>query len=322
MRVSVVVPTFRRPELLSRCLTALVAQDLDAVEFEILVADDAADEDTRFQVRTFAESTRLAIVYVPVSGQHGPAAARNAGWRAAGADIFAFTDDDCVPQPGWLAAGLKALDADSTHAAVAGQVKVPLLAQPTDYERDTAGLASAQFVTASCFCRRWALEAVGGFDERFRAAWREDSDLQFTLLEAGFRSGRSPTAVVVHPLRPAPWGVSLRQQRKVVYDALLYKKHPNLYRQQIRRWPRWDYYATVAALAAAGCLGVAGLAMPSLVAAGLWAILMGQFVVRRLRGATRRPSRVAEMVITSALIPTLASFWRIYGAVKFRVAFF
>jgi GT2 family glycosyltransferase len=322
MRVSVVVPTYRRRQLLARCLAALAAQDFPPDECEIIVADDAASEETRLQVGEFARTAGPAVVYAPVTAAHGPAAARNLGWRAARGEVIAFTDDDCVPAVGWLAAGVAALEADPTAEAVSGQVVVPLPQEPTDYQRDAAGLATAEFVTANCFCRRAALATVGGFDERFRAAWREDSDLQFTLLEAGARIVKVPAAVVVHPLRPAPWGVSLRQQRKVFYDALLYKKHPELYRARIRRRPRWDYYATVASAGAAAALAAAGLVLPALAAAGAWVALTGRFAARRLRGTCSAPLHVAEVVVTSALIPGLASFWRLYGAAKFRVPFF
>src|SRR5690606_10619854 len=105
--------------------------------------------------------------------------------------------------------------------------------------------ATAEFVTANCFVRRTVLEAVGGFDERFRAAWREDSDLHFVMLERGLKLMKVPAAVVVHPVRPARWGVCLRIQRKSQYDALLYKKHPELYRRRIGPNRPRDYYAIV-----------------------------------------------------------------------------
>src|SRR5690348_17598480 len=98
---------------------------------------------------------------------------------------------------------------------------MPLPVMPTDYERNESGLERAEFITANCFVRRGVLERLSGFDESFRMPWREDSDLHFRLLEAGFRVARAEDAIVVHPVRPAPWGVSLRQQKKVVFDALL-----------------------------------------------------------------------------------------------------
>ncbi len=248
-RVSVVVPTYRRPDRLDRCLAALAAQRLEPSAYEVLVADDADDEATRRQVEGWAARSIAAVHYLAVTGPHGPAAARNLGWRRAVGAIIAFTDDDCLPDPGWLAAGLAALDGGAVAAT--GRVVVPLPESPTDYERDAAGLEGAEFVTANLFCRRDALAAVGGFDERFAVAWREDSDLHFALLERGGRIVAAPDAVVVHPVRPSPWGVSLRQQRKGQFDALLYKKHPALYRRRIRPGPPWDYYAIVAATAPA-----------------------------------------------------------------------
>ena len=74
--------------------------------------------------------------------------------------------------------------------------------RPTDYELDAAGLASAEFATANVFVERAALMRIGGFDERFTSAWREDSDLQFALIEAGFVLARADDAVVLIPFGP------------------------------------------------------------------------------------------------------------------------
>src|SRR5689334_4631030 len=134
MRVSIVVPTFRRPDLLDRCLAALVLQDFDPAEFEIVVADDAASERTRRQVERWAACYAIAIVYTTPEPAHGPAAARNAGWRAARGAIVAFTDDDCIPTQRWLKEGVAALGRGA--AAASGRVVVPLPDDPTDYDRD------------------------------------------------------------------------------------------------------------------------------------------------------------------------------------------
>src|SRR4051794_14295632 len=111
MRVSVVVPTYRRPELLDRCLAALASQDFDTSEYEIVVADDAASEATRRQVEVWVGQSPAPMRYIPVTATQGPAGARNAGWRSARGEIIAFTDDDCLPDPGWLAAGVTAVSA-------------------------------------------------------------------------------------------------------------------------------------------------------------------------------------------------------------------
>jgi GT2 family glycosyltransferase len=319
--VSVVVPTYHRPELLARCLAALVGQNLDSHDYEIIVADDAASEATRQQVEELGTHGGVVIRYVPVTGSHGPAAARNAGWKAAHGPIIAFTDDDTLPDAGWLAAGLAALDADPELAAVTGRTVVPLPEAPTDYERNESGLETSEFLTANCFCRRDVLASLGGFDERFRAAWREDSDLHFALLQNGRRIARATAAVVVHPVRPAPWAVSLKQQRKVQYDALLYKKHRELYRQRIRVRPPWRYYVAVLALLTGAVFLTLGYVAVGAMALVVWAGLTLEFCLRRLRGNVHTPRHIAEMALTSALIPPLSIFWRLYGAARFRVCF-
>jgi glycosyltransferase involved in cell wall biosynthesis len=320
--VSVVVPTCRRPDLLARCLSALAAQDLERDAFEVVVADDAADDATRRLVEQ-QRAVGMTARYIPVQGAHGPAAARNVGWRAAAGGVIAFTDDDCLPTPGWLRVGLAACAAGAD--AVAGRVVMPLAwancRRPTDYERNAALLAEAGFVTANCFVRRDVLAACGGFDERFEVAWREDSDLLATLLATGRHVVDAPDAVVTHLVRPAHWGVSLSQQRKSMYNALLYRKHPDFYRTRIQAAPPWRYYRIVAALVFAWV----GMAVGSRRVAGgatlIWAALTGRFCAERLRHTSHAPAHVAEMVVTSALIPPLALFWRLRGAARYRVWF-
>jgi glycosyltransferase involved in cell wall biosynthesis len=314
-RVSVVVPTHGRPALLARCLDALAAQTLPIADYEVIVVSDGPDARTRECV----DSSARAVRHLTLPRRSGPAAARNAGWRAAKGKIVAFTDDDTVPHPGWLAEGLTALAAG--YDAVTGRIVMPLPRVPTDYERDAARLAEAEFVTANCFVKLEMLETVGGFDERFKLAWREDSDLHFALLARGAVVGRAPRALVVHPVRPAPWGVSLTQQRKILFDALLYKKHRRLYRERIRRAPRLDYYAAVAALLAAVTALALGLTAAAAGAGAAWLALTLRLARRRLAGTRHDWRGVGEMLATSAAIPLLAVFWRAVGAVRYRVVF-
>ncbi|TDF66119.1 glycosyltransferase family 2 protein [Cupriavidus sp. L7L] len=320
--VSVVIPTWRRPALLARCLQALCAQRLPPQSYEIIVADDGCEARIERLVALMASRHPAhALRYVAVSGTQGPSGARNAGWRRAASAVIAFTDDDTVPDPHWLREGCAALARQPECCAVAGAVEVPLPPRPTDHERDTGGLAQAEFVTANCFVRREALRRIGGFDERFTRAWREDSDLQFRLMNEVCPVGRAPRAVVVHPVRPAAWGSSIAAQAKVYYDALLYKKHPRLYRQRIRRTPPWHYYVAVLALLAAPVALLAGAPRVAAGAGLLWLALTVSFCLRRLRGTALTPAHVAEMALTSVLIPPLSLFWRLRGALAFRVVF-
>ncbi len=323
VEVSVVLPTFHRPELLERCLRALLAQTLAPERFEILVVDDGHDDLTRGQVEALAAHAPLPrLRYLRPASGRGPAVARNAGWRAAAAPLVAFTDDDTQPDPGWLREGLAELAAHADWVAAAGRVSVPCDARrrPTDHELMTRGLESAEFVTANAFVRREALARIDGFDERFRRAWREDSDLQFRLQQLG-PVGRAPGAVVCHPVRPERWGVSLRQQRNVFFDALLHRKHPRLYRRCVRAVPPWDYYAIVALTLAVPWLALAGRPRDTGLALAAAALLVLRLTLRRLRATSRHPAHVLEMLATSAAIPFLSVYWRLRGAWHFRTPF-
>ncbi|RZT42478.1 glycosyltransferase family 2 protein [Cupriavidus agavae] len=320
--VSVVIATFRRPDLLRRCLLALCAQRMDRRGFEVIVADDGCEPRIADLVAGLAAAhPGLALRYTAVVRTQGPAGARNAGATLARGELLAFTDDDTIPSPDWVREGYLALAALPAWCAAAGRVVVPLPQRPTDHERDTGGLAEAEFVTANCFVRRSAFERVGGFDERFTRAWREDSDLQFRLEQQVGPVGRIGGAVVEHPVRPARWGSSAAAQARVFFDALLFKKHPRLYRARIRRVPPWDYYAIVlAALVAIGAT-LAGSVQVAAMAGTVWLVLTGAFCLRRLRGASWTLPHVLEMLATSIVIPPLSLYWRLRGALAFRTGF-
>ncbi|MEZ2352448.1 glycosyltransferase family 2 protein [Caballeronia sp. RCC_10] len=319
--VSVVVPTYQRPDMLERCLRAIIAQDYDKTRYEIIVCDDGPDDATRSRVASLARECEQGprIRYVPVTATQGPAGARNAGWRASGAAWIAFTDDDTIPDPQWLASGVAELRAGAD--AVSGRIVVPLGPRPTDYEQDAAGLAHTEFATANTFVTRSALKRVGGFDARFTSAWREDSDLQFKLMRTGADIVRSEHAIVLHPVRPARWGVSLSQQKKSQFDALLYKKHRTLFKERIRSTPPLLYYAILAVVVIALLAFVNGNATLGLLGLEVWLALSAWFCLKRLKTTALTRTHILEMAWTSLWIPFLSIYWRLYGAVKFRVLF-
>ncbi|WKB54300.1 glycosyltransferase family 2 protein [Eleftheria terrae] len=322
LRVSVVIPTYKRPQLLMRCLEALVDQSFEPSAYEIIVVDDGQTDDTEAAVAQLAELTRGSpeIRYLRPEGTRGPAAARNRGWRAAESAVIAFTDDDTIPDRDWLRYGMLAMTMD--RAAAWGRVVVPTADDPpTDHEKNTRGLENAEFVTANAFVRRDALEAVGGFDERFKRAWREDADLYFSLLQRFGTVDPVPAALVIHPVRPAPWGVSVMQQANMFFDALLYKKHPRHYRELIRRMPPWRYYLIVTCAIGALVCALGGSPVLALLLGMVACGFIGAFAWQRLRDTSHRPRHVAEMVLTSVAIPFLSVFWRLAGALRFRVPF-
>lgn len=116
MRVSVVIPTYKRPESLARCLDALDRQERPPAETLVVVRGE--DGASREIVRRRAKPVQL----VPVQ-RAGVVAAMNAGIDASSGDLVALTDDDAAPRPDWLARMVAAYegDPDARMAAVGGR---------------------------------------------------------------------------------------------------------------------------------------------------------------------------------------------------------
>src|SRR3954471_8675261 len=249
-RSSVVVPTVGRPSL-DVLLDALAAAPGPRPAELILVDDRPTGTPLR------PERAGLPPVRVVRTGGGGPARARNLGWRTARTKWIAFLDDDVVPDPDWyqrLEKDLAALAPDV--AGSQGRVRVPLPEgrRPTDWERGTAGLATSSWITADLAYRRAALAAVGGFDERFPRAFREDSDLALRIMDTGARLVRGRRRIT-HPVRPVDGGVSLRVQAGNADDVLMRRLHGRDWRQRadapLGRRPQ-HLALTLAGLAAVG----------------------------------------------------------------------
>lgn len=178
-RISVVVPTRDRPELLQRCLAALEKQ---TVPVEIVVIEDKEGR--------------------------GPAWARNEGVRRAQGDVICFTDDDCAPFPGWaealakpILAGKAQATAGPTHMA-AGATAADLAWEAiVSYLQEQAakpGTSSPGFAaTANLACARRLMEELP-FDESFPAAAGEDRDWAERAARQGAVPLLTPQALILH----------------------------------------------------------------------------------------------------------------------------
>lgn len=320
MKISVVIATYKRPQLMARCLQSLRRQDFDAEAYEIIVVSDGPDAATEEVCKAENANEAVRLQYFSLPRKKGPAAARNLGWRQAGSALIVFTDDDCIASPAWLKDIWKNY-AGEALIAFSGQLSVPLERVPTDYEKNASRLEAASFITANCGSTRAALEQVQGFDERFGLAWREDSDLEFKLLEARIPVIKIDGALVVHPVREAGWGVSIREQKKCLYNALLYKKFPALYREKIGSAPLWNYYMMIIFFLLFLVSVYSGRRTAALLFFSAWSCLVARFTAKRLKGTSRSWRHVLEMMVTSMVIPFLSVYWTLYGAKKFRVLF-
>jgi HAD superfamily hydrolase (TIGR01662 family) len=311
---TVVVPTIGRARLAD-----LVARvDAEPRPCAIVVVDDR-----RNPTQPLSLPSTVTPVRVLPSGGGGPAAARNAGWRAAESEWVAFLDADVVPTEDWNAQLVR--DLHGLPQSVAGsqaQLHVPLPPdrRPTDEERRTTSLAGAPWITADMAYRRAALLATGGFDERFPRAFREDSDLALRMVRAGSSivRGRRPTT---HPLvARGGWRGTLRAQAGNADNALLRAK----YGPDWRRLTRAGRGRTGWHLPTCGAAAVAGVGLltnrrgATFAGAGLWAALTAEFAVRRILPGPRTVREVATMIVTSVLIPPLATAHRLRGELRWR----
>ena len=99
--VTVLVPSYRRPEMLLRCLDGVLAGSVAPDQIVVVLRD--ADEDSRRALTDWrAYPDRPDIVEVAEVTEAGPMAAANAGLKLARGDVVALLDDDCVPTERWL----------------------------------------------------------------------------------------------------------------------------------------------------------------------------------------------------------------------------
>lgn len=312
---TIVIPTTGRDNL--RTLLAGIEAAGEPRPARIVVADDRpGGGDLRLPPST-------VDVEVVRSGGRGPAAARNAGWRHAKSEWIAFLDDDVLIGSDWprkLAEDLLSLGPETAASQARLVVPLPPDRRPTDDERGTAGLETARWITADMAYRRSVLAEVGGFDERFPRAYREDSDLALRVAKAGHLIARGERVTVHPPKRSGPLA-SLRAQRGNADDALMRHEHGVLWRQQTGAGHgRLERHA-VATVSAAGAVALFALGRrKAAAAAGLWAGLTAEFAARRIAPGPLTPGEVGRMLLTSVLIPPAACYHRLRGELKHRLS--
>jgi hypothetical protein len=127
-----------------------------------------------------------------------------------------------------------------------------------------------------------------------------------------------PSAHVTHPVRKAQWGISLKEERKGIFNALLYKKFPDLYRKKIQPRPPLLYYGVLGFFICFLAGVIAQNVYTTTIGICGWVILTTWFILKRLKSTSQKISHVLEMVVTSIAIPFLSIFWRWYGVIKFK----
>jgi GT2 family glycosyltransferase len=244
----VVVPSRGRAERLRLLLGDLAAQTLKRERFEVIVVHDYPEEELP------AAGAGVRFVHSPAAPQGDAAHRRNLGWRTARAPLIAFTDDDCRPEPGWLAALLGAARAHP-GAIVQGSIR------PDPREADALRAPIVRTLTqtpphwhaqtANVLYEREMLERLGGLDERLDAG--EDVDLAARARAAGAPLVPAPDALVHHEVRAMSALELVRENRRWESLVLVVKHNPEL-RRFLPLRAFWSLDHLYAVLAAAGVL--------------------------------------------------------------------
>jgi GT2 family glycosyltransferase len=198
----------------------------DAPTHEVVVVDDGSVDGTWDELARLVATSRVPVVPVRLDANRGPAAARNAGWRRARAPLVLFTDDDCVPQRGWVAA----LAARLGHSDVVQGRTIP------DPDQNRNAFSHSVLVdeewgfyeTCNMGYRRSVLEQLGGFDESFRRPFGEDTDLAWRAKAAGARIEFERRALVLHDVRRQSYVEHLFDLRRREGVVRAMKRNPQM----------------------------------------------------------------------------------------------
>ena len=208
-RFTVVIPTCRRNESLARCLDALAAgaQTLPGDQYQVIVSDDGPPEGNACSL----VATRYPSVRWVQGPRRGPAANRNLGASHARGAWLVFTDDDCLPQPGWLSAFADCLDAGPQGCRVLEGHTASGVAKLEPFEQAPVNTEGGLLWSCNFAIERTLFEQMGGFDAGFPYPHLEDVDFRLRLEDARERYLFVRDARVIHP--PRPFGGALNWAR-------------------------------------------------------------------------------------------------------------
>jgi GT2 family glycosyltransferase len=220
---SVIIPTYKRNSDLMECLGCLQSYFTDSSDdemrnnMEVIVSDDAGD----IELRRLIEQ-RYPWCRYEIGPARGPAANRNHGASRAMGEWIVFTDDDCLPQPGWLNAYA---ELESQYDVMEGRTTAEGIRRRIDEEcptNETGGyLWSCNFAI-----RRNAFNDLRGFNEGFPAAAMEDVELRKRIDKSQYRVVYVPRAIVHHPWRTRKGISFLKAKAKSI--AICVNLHPEM----------------------------------------------------------------------------------------------
>jgi glucosyl-dolichyl phosphate glucuronosyltransferase len=265
IQVSVVIGTYNRAHLLKGTLEALASQAVpDSLKWDIVVVDNNSLDTTAQVVTAFSKTTATPVRYV-FEAEPGVSRARNRGIREARGSIIAFTDDDVLPAPDWIAQLVVAIDRWKAHG-VGGRILPQWETAPPAWLTDNQYLcnrlaimdfdssrllalpveAQPQVWGANMAFRRELLERVGGFDPQLGGLGKklfrgEETDLIKRALGLGLRIAYDAGPTVFH--RIGSDRMRKTYFRKLEFDSAQgeARARPAVTRRSFLGAPLWTY---------------------------------------------------------------------------------
>lgn len=290
---SVVIATHDRAAFLPELFAALAGQ-VDAPSFELVIADDGSTDTTWQVLESLVAETSMPVKALRLTGCGGPSVPRNTAVQAARGALLAFTDDDCLPTPGWLAAITPAADAGRI---VQGATRPTRSGQASPWDRSiTIAAESGLWESCNLALPRQLFEAVGGFPvlDLLPAAGRgfgEDAVLGAAAerLAGGYWA---PRALVDHRWLPGTFRTHLDGMRRLTGMPALIRLMPQSRDRAFARYFRSRRSAAFDAAVVGAAVAVASRRGVPLLAALPWLRIVTRSA--RTRWGRPLPVRMAQ----------------------------
>ncbi len=278
MDVSVIVPAYNAEKTIQTTLSSLLDQSFKGM-YEIIIVNDGSKDKTVGIVKNIIKKNPNIRIINQIN--RGPAAARNAGSKAANGKILLFTDSDCIPEKNWIEEMISPFK-NSEIVGVQGRYKIfnkdSLIARFVQYEIEERyqrmeKQKNIDFIGSySAAYKGETFLKFGGFDEQFKKASGEDPEISYRMADAGLKMVFAPHAIVLHHHQD-----TLKKYLKMKYGRgywghLLYKKHPK--KKTGQSYNSISYFLHIMLTCVLGLLFVAFLPINFLVSITMVAVLL------------------------------------------------
>lgn len=194
---SVIILTYHRNRHLSKCLDCLVSKKQEIVDhsYEIIVSDDGYKSTAEEMIKR--DYPHVKWVKGP---RQGIAANRNNGAKYAKGEWIVFTDDDCLPQQGWLREIEQYILEHENVTVIEGRITAPESAKETAFTQVFSNDKGGNYFTGNLAFKNTFFKALNGYDEDFKEQC-EDMEMGFRIQKSNSQTGFCQTAIVIHPER-------------------------------------------------------------------------------------------------------------------------